>query len=221
MAARAGQRKSRAADRVTQSDAIRDKTAILFAADDLRDPAAPHRSDQSIADEVGVSRSTITRWKRDPEFQAMIQDARAKIKADALRLPMAQVHERVKVIDRLTGKLLEAVDLRAKTYAAMADTPEEAARQMFGSSTPPWAATGLYVAKQKISASGKVVTDWEADTATIREVRANFEHIAKQLQQWDESVTLNHNHNEYHDDRYARASVETLEKIDELLSGDA
>jgi hypothetical protein len=207
----------KAAVSVSQNVANRDQAAILFAEDEMQPQTQRRRTDQSIADAIGVSRQSITRWKRDPEFRAMIQDAKGKIIADALRLPSAQKHQRIRTLHNITDKLLQAIDMRAETYAQMAETPEEAARSVFGDGTPPWAGTGVFVAKKKISASGKVVTDWEPDTATIREIRANFEHIARETGQWEETVNVNHSGSIYHDERLDPLTVEQLEAIDRIM----
>lgn len=174
---------------MAQSDASRIDAAVLMAARNV-DEGAESLTDQQIAERVGVSRSTITRWKRDPEFNALMGDAEGDIKAAALRVPSAQIHNRIKSLDKLAGNILKAIDLRAATYAAIADSPEEAARQVFGSETPPWAATGVYIAKKKISASGKTVTDWELDRASIDAIDRIYQHIAKQLGQWSEKSEI-------------------------------
>ena len=218
----AGQRKSKqaAAFRVTQNDAKRERAAILLADDAMRPAYHPRRSDQSIADDVGVSRATITRWKRDPEFQAMQQDARGKIIADSLRLPIAQKHDRIRRLNDLYESYWEIKRLRAETYAAMADTPEEAARQIFGGGTVPWAQTGMMVQQPKIAANGKTVVEWAFDKPLDAAIKEAMKQAAQELGQWEETLNVNHNHNEYHDDRLKGLSVAKLEAIDRIISGE-
>lgn len=222
-----GQRKSKqrtAANRVVQNGANRERAAILIADDDLKPIQQPRRSDQAIADEIGVHRNTIVRWKRDPEFQAMIQDAKGKIKADALRLPIAQKLERIRILnDGLMGDL-EARRLRGETYAQRAGTPAEAAREVFGSSTPPWAATGKFVEKPKISANGTIVTEWAYDSALESQINEKLKQAAQELGQWDENINVNHGGSighTYHNERLDQISDdERLAKIEALLSGE-
>ena len=178
--------RQKAAIGVSQNVANKPLAAVLLAESQMLPESERRLTDQDVADAAGVTRRTVLRWKQEPEFQAMMQDAEGKIIADALRLASAQKYKRIQVLHNLTQKILTSIDLREETYKATADTPENAARAIFGSDTPPWAATGLYIAKQKISASGKVVTDWELDVLSLREVRANFEHIARELGQWTE-----------------------------------
>lgn len=160
----------------------KDIAAVLLAEDEL--------TDQEIADAVGVSRRSIGKWKSDPDFMALVGNHKGQIIADALKLPSAKVHERVRNLNNIAEGILKAFALRAERYALTADTPEEAARSIFGSTTPPEAATGLFVARSKIAANGKTVTDYELDTAGIKSLESVYMHIAKQLGQWTEKNEL-------------------------------
>lgn len=184
-------RKQAAAD-VSRNVTQRDRAAVLYAEDEMRPRAKRKRSDQSIADEIGVTRRTIARWKLEPEFQAMIQDAKGKIIADALRLPSAQKHQRIRNLDEIAEDIRRVFELRGARYRLTADTPEEAARQVFGSRVPPEAATGLLIEKQKIAASGKTVTDWELDTAGVKTLIDIYKHIAQETGQLDQTLNVHH-----------------------------
>lgn len=224
MARATGQRKSqrhRAASGVSQNGAKRDKAAILFADDELRTSPGKRRTAQDVADEIGVSRRTITRWKDDPEFRAMIQDAKGKITADALRLPIAQKLERVRILnDSLMGDL-EAKRLRAEHYAALRDdNAGSAMMQDFGFAIPAWAATGKFVAQPKIAANGKTVVEWAYDRALETSINEKLKQAAQELGQWEENVNVNHAMSEYHDDRLDALTIEQLEAIDRILSSE-
>ena len=91
---------------------------------------------------------------------------------------------------------------------------------MFGSMTPPWAATGKYVEQPKISANGTIVTEWAYDRALETSINEKLKQAAQELGQWQENVNVNHNHNEYHDDRLKGLSVAKLEAIDRIISGE-
>lgn len=226
MATTTGQRKSpatrkQAAAGVSQNGAKRDRAAILFADNALQPIAQRRRTDQDIADELGVSRRTITRWKDDSEFQAMVQDAKGKITADALRLPIAQKLDRIRRLNDLYETYWEIRRLRAETYAGMADTPEEAMRQVFGGGTVPWAATGMMVQQPKIAANGNTVVEWAFDKSLDSAIKEAMKQAAQELGQWEESVSVNLTTDEYHDDRLDGLSVAQLEAIDRIISGEA
>lgn len=191
----------KAATHVSQNVAKRDQAAILLAEDEMKPQSQRKRSDQSIAEEVGISRQSITRWKRDPEFQAMIQDAKGKVIADALRLPSAQKYQRIRNLHEIAEKIRDVISLRGERYSG-----EEAAE----------AATGLIVRRQKISASGDVVTEWEFDAAPIRELRELYKHIAQETGQWEETLNVNHAGSVHHDSRLDSLTIEQMEAIERI-----
>lgn len=178
--------RKQAAQRVSQNVTNKPLAATLYAESEMLPEGESRKTDQEIADAVGVTRRTVLRWKQDSEFQAMVQDAQGKIIADALRLPSAQKFYRIRQMNQIIQRLLTALDLRGETYSRTSNTPEEAARQLFGDGVPPWAATGLFIERKKMSATGRVVSEWEMDTALIREIRASFEHVARETGQWTE-----------------------------------
>lgn len=206
MADGAGQQKRQAAETVTQNDAKRDRAAILFADDEMRPASQPKRTDQSIADEIGVSRATITRWKRDPLFQAMKQDAKGKIIADALKLPIAQKHDRIRRLNDLYETYWEIRRLRAKAYAESNDDD-----------VPAWAATGMLLHQPKISASGTVVSEWAFDKPLDAAIKEAMKLAAQELGQWEETVNVNHSVDTYHDDRLDGLSFEQLAEIRRIM----
>lgn len=202
------QRKKAAAG-VSLNVANRDRAAILLAEDEMRPLHEQRRSQQAIADEIGVSRKTISRWRADPEFMAMVQDAKGKIVADALRLPSAQKHQRIRNLDEIAEDIRRVFALRGQRYQLTADTPEEAARQVFGSRVPPEAATGLLIEKQKIAASGKTVTDWELDTSGVKTLIDIYKHIAQETGQLDQTLNV------HHDGEVSIAVSETVKRLAE------
>ena len=192
MPAKSTQRKSKAAADVAHRETSRIDAAVLLATRNV-DDADESLTNEQIADRVNVSRTTLYRWMhRDPEFQAMVADAEGQLRAVALRVPTANTHVRMKNLDRIARGILKAIELRAETYSKCADTPEEAARAVFGSDTPPWAATGLFLERKKIAANGKTVTEWELDTASVNALKGIYEHVAKQMGQFDDTVNVNH-----------------------------
>jgi hypothetical protein len=163
---------------LTQNGTKRDRVAILLADDSL--------SDDAIAKDLGIGRRTIGRWKQDSDFAALVGDYRGKIIAEALRLPIAKKHERIRILNDLQDSYLTTKHLRGKTYEQIAQTPEEAAREIFGGGTPPWAATGMYLQQPKIAASGKTVVEWAFDKALDSAIKETQKQAATELGQWSE-----------------------------------
>lgn len=224
-----GTAQRKAIDAVAQNDTARIDAAVLLAERNLGDPTAVGTkplTDEQIARKCGVSRSTLYRWRmNDPEFAALIGDAEGQIKAAALRVPSANVHNRIKELDRIANGILQMITARAERHTkAIEQTPQSdpgstAMREIMGSNTPAEAATGLMVSQPKISANGTVVTEWAFDPAPIRELRETYKHIAQQLKQWEEGYSISHTVNDLRDDRLTDLSVSQLEEIDRILAG--
>lgn len=70
------------------------QAAVRLAEDDL--------SDEQIADEAGVNRRTLDRWKQHPEFAARVKDLVAEMTARAQRRGFARRERR---IDRYNRRL--------------------------------------------------------------------------------------------------------------------
>lgn len=155
------------------------KAAILLAEDDL--------SDEAIAAELKIARSTLSEWKTEPEFAQVIGDYQGRIIAQALKLPIAKRHERIRQLNDLNDTYWQIKRERATRYAAeVADTPESAMRGVFGDSTPAEAATGMLVRQPKIAASGKTVVEWQFDKALDSAIKETHKQAAQELGQWSE-----------------------------------
>ena len=141
------------------------EAALLVAEDAL--------TDEQIAETVGVHRTTLAVWKKDPTFSALVGDQVGRLNAAMLKLPIAKKRERLRTLDALHNKALDVIAERAATMA------DEA----------PGTSTGLMVRQTKIQSSGDGVTivkEYSVDTALIREIRALEEQAAKELGQWAE-----------------------------------
>ena len=184
MAARAGQRKSET-EILSQNVPKRHRAAILCAEDEL--------SDERIAETVGIARRTLTRWKTDPEFAALVGDYHGKIVGAALKLPIAKKHKRVAVLNDLHTKALQVIEKRAERYASDLDDAESAdnaVRRMFGDATPEEAATGLMVRQETANTTGKVTVNWQFDRALVAEIRDLEKQAATELGQWQERAAV-------------------------------
>ena len=223
--------KRKIAATVAQSDTARIDAAVLLAERNLDDPASTGTkslTDEQIARKCGVSRSTLYRWRtNDPEFAALVGDAEGQIKAEALRVPSANVHHRIKALDRIAAGILRMIAARAERHTAAieqtaaTDSGSAAMREIMGNTTPAEAATGLLVSQPKISANGTVVTEWAFDASPIRELRETYKHIAQQLKQWEEGYSVNHTVSDMHDERLDALSVTQLEAIDRIIAGES
>lgn len=169
-------KRRRRTDIVSQNVTKRHRAAVLLAEDEL--------TDEAIASEVGIQRRTLARWKNDPEFAALVGDYHGQIIAQALKLPIAKKHKRIEVLNALHDKYLAIIEQRGETYAKSADTPEEAARQVFGSETVPWSSTGMMVQQPKIAANGKTVVEWAFDKALDSAIKETHKQAAQELGQW-------------------------------------
>jgi len=70
--------------------------------------AEDERTDQDIADSLGIHRDTLEKWKRKPVFAARVRQHREAFKDRALAEGFADKRERVRVLNMLaTGTLVE------------------------------------------------------------------------------------------------------------------
>jgi hypothetical protein len=161
----------------------RHQAATLLADNDL--------AEHEIADTIGISRITLWRWKQNPDFAAQVGDNVGQIQAAMLRHTIAKKHKRMHVLDDLHEKAVRVVELRAlRNQAKFGDDLEveatQAAKRVFGPTTPIEAVTGLLVEKESVNNTGQRMVEWAVDTGLMREIRALHEQAAKELGQWIE-----------------------------------
>jgi hypothetical protein len=147
------------------------RAAVLCAEDEL--------TDTQIAETVGVSRSTLNRWRELPEFRDEIVRQDAAILAKALRLPIAKKYRRLSVLNDLHEKALAVIDARQQEYA---DNPQAIGGQ-----------TGLIVKDIKAVGSGRdqeIVEVWGFDRSLVSEIRGLQEQAARETGDWSENVNL-------------------------------
>ena len=114
-----------------------ERAAVLLAEDEL--------TDEVIAASVGVTRRALTKWKQQPQFQALVSDHVGRIQASALKFPIAKKHKRVAVLDEMHTRSLQVIHDRAERYSGRIEAGEsamEAARRTFGAGVPAEAARG-------------------------------------------------------------------------------
>ena len=176
---------SRIAPNFPKNSSRKERAAILLAEDEL--------TDEAIAEVVGVTKRTITNWKQEPEFAALVGDYHGQIVAQSLRLPIAKKHHRVAVLNDLHEKALRAIEARGRRYAqAVADgeSAEGATRRFFGDITPEEAATGLFVREESVNASGMKTVNWKYDNAITKDIKDTEKQAAQEMGQWEDKASL-------------------------------
>lgn len=147
----------------TLKNSQQEKAAILVAAGQL--------TEQQIADSLGISRTSLVRWKRNPRFAARVDALNKLMCAEALKHGIAQRESRIATQQELHGKLLTVIEERSKD-------PELQA--------VPGGKTGLICKTLKGVGKGKdfrLVEVYEVDTASAKTLLAIHELVAKEMGQ--------------------------------------
>ena len=135
--------------------------------------AANEMNNTRIAEEVGITTTTLQRWQSHPDFKAKVADYLAEIESDMLRLPIAKKHVRVARLQDLQERLQMVLDDRQAAY--LKEDTVIAGR------------SGAIVKQTKSVGSGenaRIVEESVFDAALFREIRAIDEQAAKELGQW-------------------------------------
>lgn len=146
------------------------RAAVLEAEDEL--------SDERIAASVGVTRTSLNRWRAKPEYTAEVERQKQVILEQALRLPIAKKTKRLTVLNDLHEKQLAVIDARSLEYG---DKPEIAG-----------GSTGLLVREYKMIGSGRdaqLIETYGVDVALLREIRGTQEQAAKEVGDWSDGAT--------------------------------
>jgi hypothetical protein len=137
-----------------------EQAAVLVAEDS--------RSDEQIAAQLGITRSTLATWKTRPEFVARVDEICRELAAVAMKRGIARKEYRVNTLANIHSKLLTVMEERA------AD-PDLA--------NIPGGKTGLIVRKAVVSAGVLVGYEYAVDTGLLRELRGIQEQASKELGQ--------------------------------------
>ena len=70
-------------------------------------------TDDQISKEVEVTRSSITRWRKRPEFRTKVNEFRAELEEQTLNYGIALRFKRVQVLQDLLDRLRQVIDERA------------------------------------------------------------------------------------------------------------
>lgn len=144
----------------------REKAALLLSEDEL--------TDEEIAEQVDIVRSTLSEWKLRKEFSARVQENIDEIRRRIRSRGIAIIENRVRHLQRRH-------DLMNQVIAERGDSPEMQA--------VPGGRTGLLVHNVKAIGSGENaerVDLYEVDTGLLKELREHEQQAAKELGQWAE-----------------------------------
>lgn len=142
-----------------------ERAALLVSQDVL--------SDEKIAEELGIGRTTLHRWKNDALFVGRVKQIIEEIKAAIVARGIAERQNRVDAYNDRWRKMQEVINQRAKAYAHVT----------VGGNT------GLIVKQTKGIGKGKdfqIVDEYAVDTGLLRELREHEKQAAIELDQWAE-----------------------------------
>ncbi len=159
---------------------IRARAAEMLADD--------HASDEQIADELHISRSQLSRWKKQPAFAARVSDIVAAQQAALLADGIVQKQNRVQDLNELRTKLLTIIEQRKDSPLTEGAAGGE---------------TGLLVAEpmlikiyesngedgddlSAVRGASKIVYKLALDTGLIRALLDVEKQAAIELGQWEE-----------------------------------
>ena len=147
---------------------VQERAALLVARDDL--------SDAQIAQQCGIDRRTLTRWKKRAEFQAQIEQRRRVWRQEREAQNVAKRKACFASLDSHWKRLWEIVANR-DTSSEMRNVP--GGRSGF-----------LYGRQKTFRSEGKVhvITDYYLDSKVPRQLRTLEVQAAKNLQQWGEPL---------------------------------
>ena len=141
----------------------RERAAILLAEDRL--------SDRQIAEELGISRMSLARWKKNPRLAARVEELDAIMCEQALKHGIARRETGIAVQHEMQSKLLTVIAERAKDAELQG---------------VPGGKTGLVCKTVKGIGKGddfRVVEVFETDTPTVKALLALHEQAAKEMGQ--------------------------------------
>jgi hypothetical protein len=129
-------------------------------------------TDEEIARNLAIGRETISRWKRQPEFQAQIKQFTDDAAAELFKESIRNKERRITRFEELITKLDQIIDERAEDLK-----------------DAPGGKSGLLVRQVKSIGSGdrsKEVEEYAIDVGLLKEYREYCKQIAIELGEWAE-----------------------------------
>lgn len=134
--------------------------------------AAGVLGDEAIAQQAGIGRPQLWRWRQHPEFAARVDALVAEQRAAVAAQGIADRQNRVAAQDDRWRRMQALMAARATAYQ-----------------DGPGGETGLIVMQHKALGYGRsqeIVEEYVLDAALLAELRKLEEHTAKELGQWTE-----------------------------------
>jgi Helix-turn-helix of insertion element transposase len=125
-----------------------------------------------IAGKVGIARSTLWEWSRNPDFAARVESHLEEIRAEIRRRGIGVIERRVASLDDRWKRLQRIMQERGES-PEMKDVPG--------------GRTGLLVRNVKSIGAGEdaqVVEEFKVDTGLLAELREHERQAAQELGQW-------------------------------------
>lgn len=137
---------------------------------------AAGNGDVAAASAAGVTDRTIRNWKKDEDFQGLIDDIRSDLDRLTMQRWIAQKHRRIDV-------LMEQADGMRRLRNARAEDLDHI----------PGGNTGLLVHQVKsigFAENNQVIDEYVFDSALSRELRETLKQAAQELGQWTEKQDI-------------------------------
>jgi len=134
-------------------------------------------TDEEIAEQLAITRRTLTRWKTQIAFIDYIYECIRTTRDELLKRGVRERQNRLDQIDSVVSKINRVITARAELYA-----PDAMARAQ-------GADTGLVVRREKSIGNGdnaREIVEYEVDVATLRELREQLKQAAIEVGEWAE-----------------------------------
>lgn len=154
----------------------RDRAAQLVAADEL--------SDASIADEIGINRATLHRWKKNSDFATRVEAIRAEWRDKLAAEGLLNKQNRLNALNDRWQRMNKVIEGRSLNLSGV---------DLEGVPEVPGGETGLLVHQRKAIGVGQnqqIIDTYEVDTGLLKELRAHEEQAAKELGEWSEKADV-------------------------------
>lgn len=133
-------------------------------------------TDEQIAKEIGIDRSTVARWKKQPVFAAKVNEIIDELEKAIIRDGIAQRRVRLSALNQRQKLMMRVIEERAKDSSMK---------------LVPGGTTGLLVRDVKGVGSKddfKMVEVFSVDTGLLRELREHEKQAAQEIGQWVEKI---------------------------------
>ena len=165
----------------------RERAAELVADDGL--------SDRQIAQELGINRKTLERWRKIAEFRARVKAITEAAQKKALEYAIADKHRRLGVLNEMWLGLQQIIDARAIDPAmqrAPGGNTGLLVRKLKSIRVPKGYQHGALVDRNTLTRGSKttfgVIEEFKLDAALLRTARRLGEQAAREMGQWGKSA---------------------------------